>query len=113
MKKGVIMVPRFERRVQAFAADTSFLAILFILTSYGMPEFEFKNLVQIIVLLIGFFLIIILPTITKSRQTFGKRMQQIRVVKLNDEIPPRWLLFLREVTKYFLSIITFGLYLVI
>lgn len=107
------MVPRFEKRVQAFAADTSGLALLVILTSYGMPDFEFRSLVQLLILLLGFFLIIVLPILTKSRQTFGKRIQKIKVINMNDTNPGVIKLISREVFKYFLSIATFGVYLVI
>jgi uncharacterized RDD family membrane protein YckC len=77
------MVPRFEKRVRSYAADVSGLAILTILTALGMPVFPGREYAQAAVMLVGFFLIIILPMILSKGQTFGKRMQKIKVVKLD------------------------------
>ncbi len=107
------MVPRFEKRVRAFAADMSGLILITILTALGTPDFPEKSLVQTIILVVSFLLIIVLPLFLKSRQTFGKRMQKIKVVNLDGTDASIIKLILRELTKYVLSTLTFGVYLIV
>jgi uncharacterized RDD family membrane protein YckC len=107
------MVPRFEKRVRSYAADVSGLAILTILTALGMPVFPGREYAQAAVMLVGFFLIIILPMILSKGQTFGKRMQKIKVVKLDGTDASILILVLREIFKYGLGIATFGVYIIV
>ncbi len=107
------MVPRFEKRVRAFAADMSGLIIAVILTALGLPNFEYRSIVQISILTAAFFLIIILPILSKSRQTFGQRIQKIKVMNMDDTNPSILKLILRELFKYLASTLTFGVYLIV
>lgn len=109
------MVPRFEKRVRAFAADISGLIIIFILTAYGMANIDnpLRSILQIGILLSTFFFLIIFPNLLKSKQTFGKRIQKIKVVNLDGTDASKIKLILRELFKYFFSTATFGLYLII
>lgn len=109
------MVPRFEKRVRAFAADISGLIIVIILTAYGMGNIDdpLRSILQIGILLSTFFFLIIFPNLLKSKQTFGKRIQKIKVVNLDGTDASKIKLILRELFKYFFSIATCGLYLII
>ncbi len=107
------MVPRFEKRVRAFAIDISGLSILVILTALGVPQFEFRAIVQGAILSVGFFLIVILPLIMTKGQTFGKRTQKIKVVKMDGTDANIWILILRDLFKFLASTLTFGAYLVL
>jgi len=109
------MVPRFEKRVRAFAADISGLIIVFILTAYGMANIDdpLRSILQIGMLLSTFFFLIIFPNLLKSKQTFGKRIQKIKVVNLDGTDASKIKLILRELFKYFFSIATCGLYSII
>ena len=109
------MVPRFEKRVRAFAADISGLIIVFILTAYGMANIDdpLRSILQIGMLLSTFFFLIIFPNLLKSKQTFGKRIQKIKVVNLDGTDASKIKLILRELFKYFFSIVTCGLYSII
>lgn len=107
------MVPKFERRVRAFAADVSGVTIALLIAMYGIPNFDGSIFVKIAIVLFAYLLIVILPIFSESKSTFGQRLQKIRVVNFNDSEPSRIKLILRELTKYALSFITFGLYLII
>ena len=107
------MVPRFEKRVRAFATNMSGLMVVVLLTAFGLPDFEFKSLVRSIILLVAFNGIIIIPLSLKSRQTFGQRINKIKTVNLDDSEPTLIKLIFREIFKYTLSLITFGVYLVV
>lgn len=107
------MVPRFEKRVRAFAADMSGLIIAVILSAFGLANVQYREIIQLSILAVVFFLIIILPLLLKSKQTFGKRIQKIKVMNMDDSEPSSIKLILREIFKYFASTITFGAYLVI
>src|SRR5690554_7692317 len=99
------MVPRFEKRVRAFAADISGLIIVFILTAYGMANIEnpLRTILQISILVSTFFFLIIFPNLLKSKQTFGKRIQKIKVVNLDGTDASKIKLIARELFKYFFS----------
>lgn len=107
------MVPRFEKRVRAFAADMSGLVIVIIITALGLSTVPYREIIQISILSLTFFLLIILPHLLKSKQTFGKRIQQIKVVNMDDSECSSFKLILREIFKYTASTLTFGLYLII
>lgn len=107
------MVPRFEKRVRAFAIDISGLSILVLLTALGLPQFDYRPVVQGAILALGFFLIIILPIILSKGQSFGKRTQKIKVVNMDGTDVNILILILRDVFKFVASTLTFGLYLII
>ncbi|MFA7417622.1 MAG: RDD family protein [Acholeplasma sp.] len=109
------MVPRFEKRVRAFAADISGLIIVFILTAFGLANVDdlLRTTLQISILTLTFFFLIIFPHLIKAKQTFGKRIQKIKVVNLDGSEASKLKLISREIFKYFFSTATFGVYLVI
>lgn len=109
------MVPRFEKRVRAFAADISGLIIVFILTAFGLANIDstFRPILQVSILVFTFFFLIIFPNLTKAKQSFGKRIQKIKVVNLDGTEASKVKIVAREIFKYFFSTATFGLYLVV
>lgn len=104
------MVPSFEKRVRAFAIDTSGVMLFIILAlpfstqniyiSYGISIASF----------IGFY---IFPHFLTPGQTFGKRIQKIRIVDLEGNPVKLWVVILRDVTRVLFSVLTFGIYLVV
>ena len=104
------MVPSFEKRVRAFAIDTSGVMLFIILAlpfstqniyiSYGISIASF----------IGFY---IFPHVLTPGQTFGKRIQKIRIVDLEGNPVKLWVVILRDVTRVLFSVLTFGVYLVV
>lgn len=103
------MVPRFERRVKAYAAEVSALAITFILVSLGIEKIYLKVLILVLV----FLMASIIPVVISKGQTFGKRIQEIKVVKLDGTEANIFILILREMFKIAASILTYGIYTVI
>ncbi len=101
------MVPSFEKRVRAFAIDTAGVTLLLILS---LP---FTAEVALYAAIGGVFLFYILPYILSSGQTFGKRIQKIKVVDLDGTDVPLWRILLREIVKLGLSVFTYGIYLVV
>ena len=104
------MVPSFEKRVRAFAIDTSGV-MLFVIISWALGDI-FLALPYIVsgVAFVGFYFV---PYIFSKGQTFGKRIQKIRVVNADDTDVPLWKVILRDLFKLTLSIATFGIYMVI
>lgn len=103
------MVPRFEKRVKAYAADLSGLALAFLVASFGISNMVAK----ISVVVLAYVLISILPQFFSRGQTFGKRIQKIKVVKNDGSDASLILLIVREIFKTGVSILTFGLYSII
>lgn len=101
------MVPRFERRVIAFSIDISALAITMLLVGLGIQG---KLGLKYLLVLLVFILTSIVPLILSKGQTFGKRIQGIKVVNLDDSNTNTYVLILRELFKMILSISTFGIY---
>ncbi|MBU1141788.1 MAG: RDD family protein, partial [Firmicutes bacterium] len=81
------MVPSFEKRVRAFAIDTS-AVMLFIIVSMPLCDF-FKELPYIVsgTAFVGFYF---LPYVFTKGQTFGKRIQKIRVVDMTGADIQLW-----------------------
>ncbi|MDY0277541.1 MAG: RDD family protein [Acholeplasma sp.] len=103
------MVPRFEKRVKAYAADLSALMMAVIIGALG-----FQNMViKIGVVVIVYLLVSIIPNFFSNGQTFGKRIQKIKVVNLDGTEANVFIVLLREVFKTAASILTFGIYSVI
>lgn len=101
------MVPSFEKRVRAFAIDTSGVTLLMILSiPFGMDIAQF---IVIGAVLLFYFI----PYMFIDGQTFGKRIQKIKIVTVDDKKVPLWRVLLREVFKLGLSVLTFGVYLVV
>ncbi|MGB0174738.1 MAG: RDD family protein [Acholeplasmataceae bacterium] len=105
------MVPSFEKRVRAFAIDTSGVMLVGIVATFGVTPFN--ETLGIILFGLGAFMFYIFPYFRGTGQTFGKRIQKIKVVMKDDRPAPIWLLLIRDMTKLFASLFTYGLYLVV
>lgn len=106
------MVPSFEKRVRAFAMDTSPVAIVLLLSAWMGGD---NKLIPYLIsggAFIGFYFF---PYMLKSSkgQTFGKRIQKIRIVKVDDTPVELWRVLLRDLFKLALSIGTFSVYLIV
>ncbi|MFP4186952.1 MAG: RDD family protein [Acholeplasmataceae bacterium] len=101
------MNPTFEKRVRAFAIDTSGVALLAIL---AIP---FSDVFGYVLVGLGFIGLYFVPYLFSSGQTFGKRIQKIRVVRSDGRPIAVWHVLLRDAFKLFLSIGTFGIYAII
>lgn len=101
------MVPKFEKRVRAFSIDTASLMLVLILTMFLNP------LLRNILLAIMFFIIYILPYLISKGQTFGKRIQKIKVVKVDGSDVNTLIVILRQLFILLVIAITFGIYLIV
>lgn len=104
------MVPKFEKRVKAYSADISGAIIALIIVTFG-----FKDLIllKILIVSIAYASLSIFPYFISSGQSFGKRIQKIKIVKNDGSNANVFILILRELFKTSLSIATFGLYTVV
>ena len=102
------MIPSFEKRVRGFAIDTSSVMV-FIIVSFGLPTDLLKN----IMMGLAFFGFYFLPYFFADGQTLGKKTQKTKIVRVDGTKAPIWLIILRDVFKLGLSIITFGVYMIV
>lgn len=102
--------PRFERRVRAFAIDTSG-AIIFVLI--GMLGLKGHLILQYLVAGAGFFGFYFLPYFISSGQSLGKRVEGIRIVNSNNSLMNIFKSLLRQTTLLVFSILTGGIYLIV
>jgi len=104
------MIPSFEKRVRAFAIDTSGV-MLFVIISWALGD-VFLELPYIVSgsAFLGFYFV---PYIFSKGQTFGKRIQKIKVVNLDGSDVELWKVFLRDLFKLILSIGTFSVYMIV
>ena len=101
------MVPSFEKRVRAFAIDTSGVTIFLILS---IPlGWDIAKYVALGAVLIFYFL----PYLLSKGQSFGKRTQKIKIVTVDELDVPLWRIFLREFFKVTLSVVTYGVYMIV
>lgn len=109
------MIPSFEKRVRAFAIDTS-AVMLMLMIAYPMPQTFPGLLGEVLVYVIGlggFLGFYLVPYVFSNGQSFGKRIQKIKIVDVSGQTAPLWRILLREVFKISLSVFTFGIYMVI
>jgi uncharacterized RDD family membrane protein YckC len=104
------MVPSFEKRVRAFAIDTSGVA-LFSIIALGLSNVWMY--LPYIVVGLAFFGLYFFPHFITPGQTFGKRIQKIKIVNLDGEDLKIWHALLRDLFKVVVSIFSGGIYLVI
>jgi len=104
------VVPSFEKRVRAFAIDTSGVIIFVILSLFTGTQIR---ILPYVISMTAAFVFYILPHFFSSGQTFGKRVQKIKTVDINGGDLQLWRIILRDVFKLAASFMTFGLYLVI
>ena len=106
------MVPSFEKRVRAFAIDTSAVT-LFIILSLFLGAY-FKPLPYIVsgIAFVGFYF---LPYFSRKThgQTLGKKVQRIQIVRVDDLKSEIWRLIARDLFKLVMSMATFGVYLIV
>lgn len=103
------MIPTFEKRVRGFSIDTSltFLLIIFLI---GIPLDASIRQVLLVLLMVCIYLV---PYLISPGQTFGKRVQKTKVVNSDFSDASIIKLLARDLFKIILSIMTFGLYLVL
>lgn len=107
----------FDRRLRAFSIDTAFAAVMvMILVGLTFIPPEVRGYLAIAV----YFIVFCVPYLFGNGQTFGKRIQKIKVVWNTSEldytkceVPNRFYLILRDFTKCLMILITFGLYVII
>ncbi|MDX9692260.1 MAG: RDD family protein [Acholeplasmataceae bacterium] len=104
------MVPSFEKRVRAFAIDTSGVMLFIILALPFSTQHIYLAYGIAIAAFIGFY---VFPHFLTPGQTFGKRIQKIKIVDLDGNPVKLWVVLLRDVLRVILSILTFGAYLII
>ena len=109
------MIPSFEKRVRAFAIDTSGVMLLIILALPMRSTFQgllgtIISYVMVIGAFLGFYLV---PYFFSNGQSFGKRIQKIKIVDLDGNDVKLWVILIREIFKVGLSMFTAGLYMVV
>lgn len=104
------MVPSFEKRIRAFAIDTSGVTLVIILSSFLGSVWQPLPYILTGIAFIGFYFV---PYLFSNGQTFGKRVQKIKLVDTHGKDLPLWKILARDIFKLGLSIATFGIYLVI
>src|SRR5690554_755106 len=105
------MVPRFEKRVKAYSVEISAVVIVLLVSAMGLSNIS--DLFTFILVPLAFLLVTIIPVILSKGQTYGKRIQKIKVVKLDGTDASTFILVLRELFKWIASIATFGIYMII
>lgn len=104
------MVPKFEKRVRAYSIDISGAIIALIIAVLGFGDLTW---LKILVVGLAYLLLSIFPYFFSSGQSYGKRIQKIKIVKLDGTDANVLILVLRELFKTALSIMTFGLYTIV
>lgn len=109
----------FDRRLRAYSIDTSLAILLVILIIFSIYDLNLSNNLKNGIIAAVYLGVYIIPNLISPGQTFGKRVQKLRVIKnrgyegREDQVPARWLLVLRELLKAAFTIFTFGFYLII
>ncbi|MFY9422213.1 MAG: RDD family protein [Bacilli bacterium] len=109
----------FDRRLRAYSIDTSLAILLVILIIFSIYDLNLSNNLKNGIIAAVYLGVYIIPNLISPGQTFGKRVQKLRVIKNRGyegreyQVPARWLLVLRELLKAAFTIFTFGFYLII
>lgn len=109
----------FDRRLRAYSIDTSLAILLVILIIFSIYDLNLSNNLKNGIIAAVYLGVYIIPNLISPGQTFGKRIQKLRVIKNRGyegreyQVPARWLLVLRELLKAAFTIFTFGFYLII
>lgn len=103
------MVPSFEKIVKSFAIDTSGV-MLILLVSIPLSDPVYLRPILIGAGFIGFYFF---PYFLSSGQTFGKRVEKIKVVDRSGADAALWRVLLRQLVFLIFSIGTFGIYLIV
>ena len=106
----------FDRRLRAFSIDTSLTAVLVLFTIFFDIEADIKTYIWFAI----YFGVALVPYLFGTGQSFGKRIQKIKIIKNTKElvpttleVPNRFYLVLREFVKCIFIILSFGLYIFI
>ena len=86
------MIPSFEKIVKSFAIDTSGV-MLILLVSIPLSDPVYLRPILIGAGFIGFYFF---PYLLSSGQTFGKRVEKIKVVDLSGADARLWRVLLRQ-----------------
>lgn len=106
----------FERRIRAFSIDMSFAIILFFAFIYivNLLNIENNQLKLLLTASTAYFGVLIIPNFFSKGQSFGKRVQKMKVVNnITSEVPSLLLLIAREIVKAVLLIFSYGAYIVV
>ena len=103
------MIPSFEKIVKSFAIDTSGV-MLILLVSIPLSDPVYLRPILIGAGFIGFYFF---PYLLSIGQTFGKRVEKIKVVDLSGADARLWRVLLRQLVFLIFSIGTFGIYLIV
>ncbi len=109
----------FDRRLRAYSIDTSLAILLVILIIFSIYDLNLSNNLKNGIIAAVYLGVYIIPNLISPGQTFGKRVQKLRVIKNRGyegreyQVPARWFLVLRELLKAAFTIFTFGFYLII
>lgn len=104
----------FERRLRAFSIDIALAFILFMAWIVIAYSISWDNQIKMSIGLGIIVLTTIVPQLFSPGQSFGKRVQKMRIIYINnDEIPSLWILSSRELIKWLLIFISFGFYSII
>ena len=106
-----------EKRVAALAVDYSFACVLVFVTALIVSFFGSADNLTLLIInrVIGIILIVLVlfaPYFFIKGQTVGKKSQRLKIVKENGDDASVLRLVGRDATKFFLSSITLGLYLI-
>lgn len=106
-------IVNFEKRLKAFATDTSLSFIILICSAMAFADLYPWNLY--VGLLIHYLILTVPYFFSKGKgQNFGKRTNGMMVVNAKTgEVPNVWLLVLREIFKETLVLVTMTLYALI
>ncbi|MGI6787105.1 MAG: RDD family protein [Acholeplasmataceae bacterium] len=103
------MVPSFEKIIKSFAIDTSGVMVV-VLLSIPLSEPPYLRMVLILGAFFGFYF---LPYFISKGQTFGKRVEKIKVVDVSGVDARLWRVLLRQFFMLALGILTFGIYFIV
>ena len=96
-----------QKRVMAFCIDCLFLAGIYLLST-GISQYLGPGLSWVVCSL-AWLLYLLIP-LSIFGQTLGKRLNKIKVVDLDDNELPKLKIIIRDFFKYFISVLTFGIY---
>ena len=109
----------FDRRLRAYSIDTSLAFLLVLIVTFIIYDFKISYSIKYSIVAAIYLGVYIIPNLISPGQTFGKRVQKLKVIKNRGyegkeyQVPSRFLLVLRELRKAAFTIFTFGFYLII
>ncbi len=109
----------FDRRLRAYSIDSSLAFTLMVICMIAIYNISSINSTWKLTIAMGcYFSVMLIPNLISPGQTFGKRIQKLKVVYRTAELVPErfvvpkvYLLLLREPVKALLTFMTFGVYI--